>query len=785
MSAVRPLPEAVDVRSVYPHVLAGVALEGRTARLAALIDPVFVDEIGWDPATSVMSIPAQHPLLGRPTCVATGCSATAPAAAGVCQSCRARLGRAGLAVADIGMLATRPPQARGWETNTDSGCLVVACLRPPRNRDGHYCDAHQLRVRREGKRDSTFDEGRWQVTEPPVSRGGQVNFRGLPSTVVVEVLVALQLRSRRDRVKTKDGDLRAFVNALRSQQVSTIAEHVIAADPDGTFQALVNASTAHIRRALSTPETEVDQDVWDLTVFGHHGTVSFVNISQPWLRQITKRWAADDLPRRKIRPGRRTSGGLAVRHHVNCLVRLSARLSLRDDHGDVPAALGRRDMETFLHRLAYQESTGQISTDARIRSVGEVRHVLSRVRAMGLTRPGGPAAGLGEDFTLAMADMPSRAERGEPGRDLPLGVMRQICSHLDAVASPVMRAGFELAIDTGRRPEEICDLPFDCLARDDDGRAVLVYNNHKANRLGRRLPITEPTAEVILAQQRQVRARFPDTPIGLLRLLPTDRRNPHGVRAITAFSLAFAHRVWIDAMPPLVTIDGTPFDKSKAVLYAYRHTYAQRHADAGVGIDVLAELMDHRKLDTTTRYYRVGEKRRHEAVDKVAAMQFDRHGTRVWRTVEQLLDSEHARRAIGEVAVPFGNCAEPSNVSAGGNACPYRFRCVGCDHFRTDVSYLPDLQAYLDDLLRNRERLLATSDGIDDWARTEAMPSDHEITAIRRLIDQITGGLAELTDADRGQVEQAVAVVRRHRTAMLGMPSIRQPLPTFRPEGRP
>jgi hypothetical protein len=64
------------------------------------------------------------------------------------------------------------------------------------------------------------------------------------------------------------------------------------------------------------------------------------------------------------------------------------------------------------------------------------------------------------------------------------------------------------------------------------------------------------------------------------------------------------------------------------------------------------------------------------------------------------------RRAIGEVAVPFGTCAEPFNVKAGGHACPYRFRCTGCDHFRTDASYLPDLHTYLDDLLRNRERLL-------------------------------------------------------------------------------
>ena len=43
--------------------------------------------------------------------------------------------------------------------------------------------------------------------------------------------------------------------------------------------------------------------------------------------------------------------------------------------------------------------------------------------------------------------------------------------------------------------------------------------------------------------------------------------------------------------------DGTEFDKARIVPYAYRHTYAQRHADAGVPIDVLAELLDHRKLE--------------------------------------------------------------------------------------------------------------------------------------------------------------------------------------------
>ncbi len=819
-----------SVTSTAAHVVADPpVLQPRTARIAALIDPVFLDEVGWDRETRLLSPPAEHPLLGRPVCRAAGCGATATMADRVCVWCRARLVEAGLEAGQLDQLPVRARPSRGpwpcvvdgcrrtWEsartglcrTHDDLArslrvnveqflvlpqarplaalplCEVAACERQRRRPDGRYCDAHQQRSRQ--ARDLAadgFDEDRWQKTEPAVARGGQVSLRGLPMLVVIELLFGLQQRCRLDRVKTKDADLRLWCNQLRAQQVASVADHVLAAEAAGTFQATVNAIVAHAGRALATPETEAVKDLWDLVVFGHHGTVDFTGISQRWLREAAKRWAADDLPKRKIRPGRRTSGGLTVRHHIGCLERLSQLLRLRADHGEIPAALSRTDIDMFLNRLAFLEAAGEISSDARIRACREIRSVLTRIRAMGLTRPGAVAGGLGDDFAIHTADIPVKVEPAEPGRDLPAEIMRQICAHLDLLTSTTMRAGIELAIDTGRRPEEICDLPFDCLTRDHDGLAVLVYDNHKAGRLGRRLPITEHTAQVITAQQQRVRERYPHTPIADLKLLPTDRRNPDGTKAITAFSLAFHHRRFIDQLPPMVTADGIEFDKTRAVIYAYRHTYAQRHADAGVPIDVLAELMDHRKLDTTSGYYRIGEDRRHEAVDRVAAMQFDRHGNRIWRTAQQLLDSERARRAVGEVAVPYGSCAEPSNVAAGGSACPFRFRCVGCDHFRTDISYLPDLQAYLDDLLATRERLLAAAD-LDSWARTDAMPSNDEIVRIRRLIDRIRGGLDQVTDHDRDQIEQAVAVVRKHRAATVGLPRVRQPLPVFRPEPTP
>jgi hypothetical protein len=181
----------------------------------------------------------------------------------------------------------------------------------------------------------------------------------------------------------------------------------------------------------------------------------------------------------------------------------------------------------------------------------------------------------------------------------------------------------------------------------------------------------------------------------------------------------------------------------------------------------------------------VGEARRREAVDKVTAMQFDRHGHRIWRDARALLESGHARYGVGETAVPYGTCTEPSNVQAGGGACPIRFRCAGCDHFRTDISHLPGLTTYLDDLLRTRERLTAAIDGVDEWARADATPAEQEITRIRRLINRIKTDITQLSDTERAQIDEAVTVVRRHRaarTVSLGIPGVGAPLPSPRTE---
>ncbi len=188
---------------------------------------------------------------------------------------------------------------------------------------------------------------------------------------------------------------------------------------------------------------------------------------------------------------------------------------------------------------------------------------------------------------------------------------------------------------------------------------------------------------------------------------------------------------------------------------------------------MLRDLLGHDSIQTTLGYYRVTEKRVRAAVDRVSSHQFDNQGRRVLHGIRGLLADEHARMRVGQVAVPFGICTEPSNVKAGGQACPYKYTCLGCGHFRSDPSYLPELKSYLQQLLADREQVQAATE-LQDWARTQLTPREEEITQLRDLIRRIEADVADLTEQDRARIADAVTVIRKTRQLVsLGMPAVR------------
>jgi hypothetical protein len=514
---------AAGASSEFPHVLSGVILDGAAARLAGMLDRALLEEAGWDPAARILFLPAQHRLLGRQVCRAEGCTGTVHNdCPGVCYRCFTRLQQLGMSAAGIaaaGRLPAAPapaghcavpecqckptvrqavmcePHAAQFRNRrtlipleqflTDRwvrplpplrACLVLACTRSADGAIG-YCNTHYQRWRVAGRGNAGVDEQWWQATEPGVAEPGQVNLRALPPLVVVEVLAGLQTRLR-GGLRLTDVVLRAAGDTLRRQQALTIHECDPGLAPGKRARSVLRAFTRDVRRALADPGIEQGKDIWDLAIFGHPGALSFTKITQPWLAAAAKRWAAGQLPRH------RGSGASRVQAKINNVGLLSQHLNGRPDQGGDPAALGRGDMESFLNRIAYLEANGQISRYRRNMICRDVRAVLAGIRALGLARAGQAAAGLAGDVAVGRAGIPADPQRGEPGRDLPTEIMTVVCANLHTLEPAEVRAATQIGIDTGRRPGDILSLPLDCLTRDKDGGAVLVYDQRQSRPAG-------------------------------------------------------------------------------------------------------------------------------------------------------------------------------------------------------------------------------------------------------------------------------------------------------------
>lgn len=193
----------------------------------------------------------------------------------------------------------------------------------------------------------------------------------------------------------------------------------------------------------------------------------------------------------------------------------------------------------------------------------------------------------------------------------------------------------------------------------------------------------------------------------------------------------------------------------RATPHMFRHTSAtewlERHADAGTHVDALRELMDHRSVETTMSYYQVSLKRKQEAVRLLAPTAIDRHG-------QSAAFADQTDYELASVAVPFGNCTEPTNVKAGGKQCPIRFQCAGCNYYRPDISFLPAIAEHLTELRADRE--LATSTDAADWVVANM---DDQITAFDEIHTRLHDQLTSMPTPDREAIESAGRELRKAR----------------------
>jgi hypothetical protein len=133
------------------------------------------------------------------------------------------------------------------------------------------------------------------------------------------------------------------------------------------------------------------------------------------------------------------------------------------------------------------------------------------------------------------------------------------------------------------------------------------------------------------------------------------------------------------------------------------------------------------------------------------------------RSVDPIIElsGAGATRLQATMTTPgFGNCTEPSNVKAGGGACPIRFQCAGCGFYRPDPSYLPALEEHIHSLQADRETARAM--GAADYVIANMST---EIDAFTRVVDTMRRRLAELDPEQRAEVEESSRILRRARAA--------------------
>jgi integrase len=655
-------------------------------------------------------------------------------------------------------------------------CSVSSCQLSAKTSRIPLCSIHYGRRERERSAKS-FAE--WALDAEPALNTNQFWLGRLPQLVVEEIVYALAVRDRRRR-KLNPSVIRLAVNGLVEGGIQSFAPLT-----DAEVAAL---ETRRMTKSYRSTVFELARDVqegfrafqgvdlksqlqWDPVEIGLardpsplRGTrrrkgVDFAAIEQEWLRTATMNYCRD----------------LTTTDYLYDAYRAalygSEALSKRRDRGMDPAKLSQRDADRIAKRMAEEsDKEGHLFNRAyRMSKYNKFFKIVEQGVQLELIK------GLPTTFARSKKHVFHQSERrtreSKDAKALPDSVLRTLDANVDLLAAgrrhylmtelqvrAMFRTIYLLMRDTGRRPMEICALRTDCIGGTAD-EPVLRWYSYKMGRPGRDLPI------------EQALAREVHEWLGIREALSIPKASrPYLFPAVTEVSaepylrppyFAATLRLWLQSIPFIgsgtVDSDGNEieFGRSNIYPYSFRHTWAQRHADSGTQIEVLAELLDHEGLDTVGVYYRVSDKRKRSAIAKVAQHTFNHRG----QPRSPVYASTYQLRSL---AVPYGNCTEPTNVKSGGQTCPIRFQCSGCGFYRPDASHLVAIEQEIHDLRKNYEQALAMD--VEPYVLESI---EGQIASYSRIVAEMKKSIAAMTQEERNNLLEAATIMRRIRAGRL------------------
>jgi len=411
----------------------------------------------------------------------------------------------------------------------------------------------------------------------------------------------------------------------------------------------------------SRPEHE--KDIWDVRKMGANLTpadvghsLNFTRISQPWLRQATKRYLRYRLSLYSLSSCRWT---------LNALDNFSAFLEQHPQQVQ-PSVIDRFLITEYLSYLA----TVQPGARARQQSLTQLRLFLETCAREGW-------ADFPEKRLIFEEDIPHSPKHSP--RTIPEHVLEQLNQHLDAVPEPYRTMVLVLQ-GSGLRISELCSLARNCLVQDQDGDWFLHHFQWKMKK-DHSIPIHEDLAAIIQQQQQIVSAKWGNE---CSWLFPNRKGNP-----IAKYLFARA----LNQLAVEKDIRDSTGQVFRFRAHDFRHTVATQLLRGGVRQHHVQKYLGHESPGMTMVYAEITDQDLKQAYNEYQGVAVDVTGKVV--TTDQVgvdsADLQWFKKNIMAQALPHGFCALPTIAEP----CPVPNACFTCANFRTNASFLGVLKAEL------------------------------------------------------------------------------------------
>ncbi len=517
-----------------------------------------------------------------------------------------------------------------------------------------------------------------RACETPPGARERADLASLPRQLKLEFQYALQRRRDGNMTKTRPGDIRAVIKVLAGSGAASLLmleeqewrRRAGAAAGKGRQQAALLSYAHRELCALAEGEgswdSEYSRDTWRLRRLGITGTgfatLQFGGISQPWLKDLAKRWT-----RWRISTGLSMSSCYHGLRAVTRFATFAAQAGLQGLH-----QADRDLLERYLASL-HRDLGG--NTRALQEHIGELNTFLLAIRRHGW------------DPSLPASAMFFPEDYPKPGGRLP----RALAAHVMAQAEdPSNLARWRdlayqlitvILIRCGLRISSATTLPWDCVVTDADGAPYLRYYNTKMKREAL-VPIDEELRTMISRQHDRVRERWPDgTPV----LFPRPQSNIDGTRPIANGTYRVALHRWLDVCD-IRDEHGQPVHLTP---HQWRHTLGTALINRDVPQHVVQKILDHDSPQMTAHYARLSDKTVREHWEKARKVSATGQPVRI-NPDGPLGDAAWAKHHLSRAtqALPNGYCQLPMVKT-----CPHANSCLTCPMFVTTPEFLPQHHA--------------------------------------------------------------------------------------------